>query len=68
MIGENRSALPTLAAWLQSTPLVPLPAVAISWLARPTPMIDPIRVCELEAGRPRYQVARFQTMAAMSSA
>ena len=34
----------------------------------PTPMIEPIRVCELEAGRPRYQVPRFQMMAAISSA
>ena len=34
----------------------------------PTPMIEPIRVCELEAGRPKYQVPRFQTMAAISSA
>jgi hypothetical protein len=34
----------------------------------PTPMIEPINVCELEAGRPRYQVPRFQIMAAISSA
>ena len=31
-------------------------------------MIEPISVCELEAGRPRYQVPRFQTIAAISSA
>src|SRR5262245_39253641 len=31
-------------------------------------MIDPISVCELEAGRPRYQVPRFQMIAAISSA
>src|SRR5215469_11686121 len=29
----------------------------------PTPTIEPMRVCELEAGRPRYHVPTFQTMA-----
>ena len=37
-------------------------------LAMPTPMIEPISVCELEAGRPSHQVPRFQMMAAISSA
>jgi hypothetical protein len=40
----------------------------MSWLAMPTPMIEPIMVCELEAGRPLHQVARFQRMAATSRA
>ena len=31
-------------------------------------MIDPIRVCELDAGRPKYQVPTFQMMAAINSA
>ena len=31
-------------------------------------MIDPISVCELEAGSPKYQVPRFQMIAPMSSA
>ncbi len=31
-------------------------------------MIDPKRVCELEAGRPRYQVPRFQMIADNRSA
>ena len=35
----------------------------MSEFIRPTPMIEPIKVCELEAGNPRYQVPRFQTMA-----
>ena len=39
---------------------------AIRALARPTPRIEPIRVCELEAGMPKYQVPRFQAMAALS--
>ncbi len=34
----------------------------------PTPMIDPISVCEDEAGRPKYQVPRFHRMAAISNA
>ena len=34
----------------------------------PTPMIEPISVCEEDAGRPKYQVPRFQMMAAISSA
>ena len=36
--------------------------------ATPTPMIEPIRVWELEAGRPKYQVPRFQMIAAISKA
>ena len=36
-------------------------------LATPTPMIEPIRVWELEAGSPKYQVPRFQTIAETSS-
>ena len=31
-------------------------------------MIEPISVCELEEGRPNYQVPRFQMIAAISSA
>src|SRR5713226_9450266 len=62
-IGESRSDLPMFRAWAQSTPLVPLLA-DMSWLAIPTPMMEPIRVCELDAGNPKYQVLRFQMMAA----
>src|ERR1700693_6201860 len=40
----------------------------MNWLARPTPITEPIRVCELEAGRPNHQVPRFQIMAATSRA
>ena len=40
----------------------------INELASPTPMIEPISVCELEAGRPRYHVPRFQMIAEISSA
>src|SRR4051812_33358325 len=68
MIGEIKSDRPMLVACDQSTPLVALPAGARNWLARPTPMIEPTSVCELEEGRPRYQVPRFQRIAAISSA
>jgi hypothetical protein len=67
MRGENSSEYPTLEACAQSTPLA-APLLASSWLARPTPMIDPIKVCELEAGRPRYQVPRFHRIAPIRSA
>ncbi len=42
--------------------------IASSWLAMPTPMMEPTMVWELEAGRPNHQVPRFQRMAAMSRA
>ena len=65
--GDSSSASPILVTWSQSTPDVP------SWpriiaLATPTPTIEPISVCELEAGRPSHQVPRFQMIAAISSA
>src|ERR1700722_16492987 len=66
-MGERTSDLPMLVAWPQSTPLVP-DFTDISWLAMPTPMIEPIRVCELEAGNPKYQVPRFQMIAATNNA
>ena len=34
----------------------------------PTPMTEPIRVWELDAGSPKYQVPRFQMIAATSKA
>src|SRR5271156_4133731 len=56
-----------LAACPQSTPLVP-DFTDINWFAMPTPMIEPISVCELDEGRLKYQVPRFQMIAATSSA
>src|SRR5580698_7157733 len=65
--GEINSTLKTLDTCVQSTPLVPfLPF--ISWFARPTPMIEPISVCELDAGSPSAHVLRFQIIAAINSA
>ena len=54
-------------AWCQSTPLVAV-WTAMSWLASPTPMTDPINVCELDDGSPKYQVPRFQMIAAVRRA
>src|SRR5580658_436740 len=65
--GEMSSTLNTLAAWSQSTPDVPV-CTFINWFDRPTPIIDPTMVCELEAGSPSHQVPRFQRIAAISSA
>src|SRR5579871_3460093 len=66
--GEKRSDLPMSAAWFQSTPLVPSVPDIINWFINPTPMMEPISVCELDEGKPRYQVIRFQRIAAISRA
>jgi hypothetical protein len=50
-----------------STPDVPLRPWSNAF-ATPTPMIEPIRVCELDAGSPKAQVPRFQIIAAIRSA
>src|SRR5271165_3919012 len=65
--GLNSSALNTPPAWLQSTPETPEPGSAISWFARPTPMIEPTSVWDELFGRPKYQVPRFHTIAAINS-
>src|SRR5882757_897620 len=65
--GESSSDQPISVALLQSTPEVPS-RPRISALAMPTPMMEPIRVWELEAGRPKYQVPTFQMIAAINSA
>src|SRR5215469_15588194 len=65
--GESSNDLPMFVACAQSTPLVPVRA-DINWFAMPTPIIEPINVWELEAGSPKYQVPRFQMIAATSSA
>ena len=66
MTGEMRSDSPTSKALCQ---LMPEPAGRPSRtaLASPTPRIAPMSVWELEAGRPRYQVPKFQRMAETSS-
>src|ERR1035437_8530118 len=65
--GEMSSTLRTLNACSQSTPEVAMWGLK-NWLARPTPMMEPTMVWELEAGNPNHHVLRFHTMAAMRSA
>ena len=64
MMGEMSSTLKTLVACSQSTPEVPV-CTLISWLATPTPMMEPTMVCELDAGRPNHHVPRFHKIAAI---
>jgi hypothetical protein len=59
--------MPTSCAFAQFTPSVTECAGPRSEFASPTPMIEPINVCELEAGKPSHQVPRFHTIAEMSS-
>jgi hypothetical protein len=66
-IGESKSVRPMFSACFQSTPLVATLALT-NWLAMPTPMIEPMSVCELDDGNPKYHVPRFQMMAAVKSA
>jgi hypothetical protein len=53
------ATLPRLIPWPNTCP-------ARMELARPTPRMEPMRVCELDAGMPRYQVPRFQMIAESS--
>jgi len=64
----SAAPLPILAACDQSHAPRCRHGPRSSALVIPTPMIDPIKVCEEDAGRPRYQVPRFQMMAAINSA
>src|ERR1700722_2164394 len=67
--GEIRRVVNTSVAFAQFTPSPKLwPGEFIQAFASPTPIIDPMSVCELEAGKPRYQVPTFQTMAEISKA
>src|ERR1700741_375480 len=65
--GESSNASPTSLALPQSTPAVPSRPCMMAFIT-PTPMIEPISVCELDAGRPNAEVPRFQMMAAINSA
>src|ERR1700683_4426905 len=66
--GETSKDKPTSFAFTQFTPSPNSCPFANSEFANPTPMMEPISACELEAGKPRYQVPRFQMMAAINSA
>ncbi len=65
-MGENTREAPISIAFCQFTPSANGISL-INALARPTPRIEPINVWELDAGIPKYQVPRFQVMAAASS-
>ena len=54
--GDTSKVSPIFVAWPQSTPLVSDGFVAINWFMSPTPMMEPIRVCELDDGSPKFQV------------
>src|SRR5882757_11464158 len=65
--GETTSALTVSATFAQFTPSPnALPGLNSEFI-RPTPTMEPIRVCELDAGRPRYHVPTFQMIADNSS-
>src|SRR5271165_5796415 len=68
MIGETRSEMPISLAFTQLTPSPNSWEPEAHELARPTPIMAPISVCELEAGRPKYQVPRFHRIAESSNA
>src|SRR5262245_13027539 len=61
--GETSSDVPTSVALDQSTPSPNRRPPARTELAKPTPIIEPINACELDAGRPKYHVPTFQIMA-----
>ncbi len=64
--GETSRDKPTSLALAQFIPPRKFPEFITEFI-NPTPMIDPINVCELEAGNPRYQVPRFQVIAEIKS-
>src|SRR6266851_1890179 len=68
MIGEISRDMPTSRVFPQLTPSPNVWPDDIKELASPTPRIEPIRVCELEAGKPRNHVPIFQIMEDTSSA
>lgn len=59
--GEIKSDKPISCAFPQLTASLVDPGRSEN--AKPTPNMDPINVCELEHGIPRYQVSRFQKIA-----
>jgi hypothetical protein len=66
MMGETSKELNTSCALTQFTPSPKTRPLSIEF-ARPTPMMEPISVCELEAGNPRYHVPTFQIIAEINS-
>src|SRR5580704_18204318 len=67
-MGDTSSEIPTSRAFAQFTPSPNSRPPTKSEFASPTPRIDPISACELDAGSPRYHVPRFQRIAEIRSA
>ena len=65
--GREQEREPDLARLVPVDPRAEAGRATASWPG-PRPRSTPIRVCELDAGSPRYQVPRFQTIAASKSA
>src|ERR1700749_4166669 len=65
--GDTTRALTVSATFAQFTRSPNALSGLNSEFMRPTPTIEPIRVCELDAGRPRYHVPTFQMIADNSS-
>ena len=65
--GEMSSPNPTFCASAQLTPDVIVAPGSRNALASPTPMMDPMSVCELDAGRAKYHVLRFQRIAEINN-
>src|SRR5665213_3803512 len=63
MSGEKNRAFTVSPTFVQFTPSPKALSGLKSEFMRPTPTMEPIKVCELDAGRPRYQVPRFQMIA-----
>src|SRR6266849_524316 len=61
-IGENKREQPTSPAFAQLSPSPKTLPLERTEFASPTPIMEPIKVWELEAGRPKNQVPRFQIM------
>ena len=66
--GENINALTVSCTLAQLTPSPKTLPGLINEFIRPTPTIEPIKVCELEAGSPRYHVPKFQMIDEIKSA
>ena len=56
--GENNRAFPIFIASVQFTPALAV-CPGRNEKARPTPRSEPIKVCELLHGMPKYQVNKF---------
>ena len=62
----SRRLQPIFVAWPQFDARGSRSGRASARSSRRPPMIEPISVCDEEAGRPSHQVPRFQMIAAMS--